>query len=242
MYKLARLGLFIMVISTLSGCGETTFDANNHVDSFIELGNNAPPETDTQLLFELWDVYLRGYVDHDGNVIEPDFAKLDGMNAEEILQELKNHVDYVQFEGFEMATIDDNGNYVNPAIYGSANSGTPSVDIEVRGNTVYLTAIEDAVDINDIVINRGNCRVKSSKLGKRISQDEYIRRKEADPSYFAIQIGQMSLASPGIYEYVKPFPVKMKFGQKFKWSTYRRCNIVEVTVADANGQWSWEFQ
>jgi hypothetical protein len=52
----------------------------------------------------------------------------------------------------------------------------------------------------------------------------------------------MGLYAPGIYEYIKPFPVKMKFGQKFKWSTYRRCNIVEVTVADANGQWTWEFQ
>ncbi|PHR67192.1 hypothetical protein [Alcanivorax sp.] len=241
MYKLARLGLFIMVISTLSGCGETTFDADNHVDSFIELANNAPPETDTQLLFELWDVYLRGYVDHDGNVIEPDFAKLDGMNAEEILQELKNHIDFVQFEGFEMATIDDDGNYVDPAIYGnggSPGSGHPSVDIRLNGRTVYLTAKEDEVTVHDVVFNRGNCGHGSFKAGRELTLKE---TKMVDLGKLNINM-VYNPATETFHEGASLFPASAKFGQKLTAKAEPGCNIIEVSVTDDNGTWTWEFQ
>lgn len=72
----SRISLVIMAIAALQGCGETTFDANNHVDSFIELSESATNEADKKLLYDLWSVYLRGYVDHDGNVIEPDLPSL----------------------------------------------------------------------------------------------------------------------------------------------------------------------
>jgi hypothetical protein len=236
----SRISLVIMAIAALQGCGETTFDANNHVDSFIELSESATNEADKKLLYDLWSIYLRGYVDHDGNVIEPDFAKLDGMNAEETLQELKNHIDYVQFEGFEYATVDDDGNYVDPAIYGnsgSSGSGQPSVDIKVTGRTVYLTAREDEVTVHDVVFNRGNCGHGAFKAGRELTLKE---TKMVDLGKLDIDMVYNS-ASETFHEGVSLFPASAKFGQKLKAKAERGCNIIEVSVTDDNGTWTWEF-
>ena len=237
----SRISLVIMAIAALQGCGETTFDANNHVDSFIELSESATNEVDKKLLYDLWSVYLRGYVDHGGNVIEPDFAKLDGMNAEEVLQELKNHIDFVQFEGFEYATVDDNGNYVDPAIYntgGSSSSGQPSVDIKVNGRTVYLTAREDEVTVHDVVFNRGNCGHGAFKAGRELTLKE---TKMVDLGKLDIDMVYNS-ASETFHEGVSLFPASAKFGQKLKAKAERGCNIIEVSVTDDHGTWTWEFQ
>lgn len=236
----SRISLIIMAIAALQGCGETTFDADNHVDSFIELSESAANEADKQLLYDLWDVYLRGYVDHNGNVVEPDFAKLDGMNAQETLQELKNHIDYVQFEGFEFATVDDNGNYVAPAIY---DRGNPSVDIEVYGKNIHLTAKEDKVTISDVVVNRGNCLLKSNKRGRKIPEDE-VKKLMAEGSKMNVTRvrNYNNLSGFDYYEYAKPFPATAKFGQKITRTALGNCNIVEVTVVDANGTWTWGFE
>lgn len=246
-HSLIKTIIISMAIFSLAGCGET-YDADNPTKSVSALKAELENQAAVAEFDELWGIYQRGYVNDQAEATGPDYSRFDGMNAEEMHKELREYVDWIDVSGMFIAppgyieSVETMGEDAALAQARAEAQGQPSVDIEVRGNTVYLTATEDTADINDIVINRGNCRIQSNKLGKRISRDEYAHRKEADPSYFAIQIGQMGLYAPGIYEYVKPFPVKMKFGQKFKWSTYRRCNIVEVTVTDANGQWTWEFQ
>ena len=228
-----RISLIIVAIATLQGCGETTFDSNNHVDSFINLTQSAPSEADKDLLNELWGIYLSGYVDHNGNIVEPDFAKLDGMNAEEMLQELKNYVDYVQFEGFEMATVDDDGNYVNPSDYGSSGGGAnnPTVGIEVYGNAIYFTSKVDKAQIKDVIVNRGNCTLHTPGWIIFESEEEYRKVKAKYPNDQSVKL----------HEQTRPVPFSAEFGKKIKRVTGKRCNIIEVTVVDNAGEWTWMF-
>lgn len=231
-----RISLTIVAIATLQGCGETTFDADKPSDSFTSLYNDIGDDGKKNMFAQLWDVYSRGYIDENGQTVLPDYAKLNGKTVDDMIPLLKDHVDFVQFEGFMLADGDD-------GVADEYATSDPTVELEVYGTKIYLTALNDNITVKDVIVNRGNCRIESTKRGRKIPEDEVKRLIKAGSKIPVIRVRNYNNVSGfDFYEQAKPFPVTAKFGQEIVRSAEKGCNIIEVTVVEESGTWTWSFE
>ena len=81
-------------------------------------------------------------------------------------------------------------------------------------NILEFTALENNLQINNIIVNKGNCETKLVD-----SQMAMLKRKPR-PSY----------------------PVTLQYGQATKaWTFMKGCNLREVTAETNQGDWTWNW-
>ena len=95
---------------------------------------------------------------------------------------------------------------------------TSPIDIEASTqngkNILELTALQDNLQINDIIVNRGNCKVQLS-----YSQLDLIQNKPRPR-----------------------FPITLKYGQSTQaWTYTKGCNLREATVQTNQDDWTWTW-
>ncbi|MEJ2633230.1 MAG: hypothetical protein P8011_15705 [Acidihalobacter sp.] len=84
---------------------------------------------------------------------------------------------------------------------------------DVHYTEVKVTATADAVTVENIVVNRGNCGIDNRSVA--IHGD--------------------------IASIVKALPKKLTFGQTVAVDVVGLCNVSEVTVVTNRGRWTYEF-
>lgn len=83
----------------LAGCSEPTYDSSNkitQVDSVVSMLNELSAEQRRDF-FQLYVLYLQPYENKDGNSVKPDLKKLQGMTTEEVMAELWEHYDALDY-------------------------------------------------------------------------------------------------------------------------------------------------
>ena len=81
-------------------------------------------------------------------------------------------------------------------------------------NILEFTALENNLQINNIIVNKGNCETKLV-----YSQMAMLKRKPRPR-----------------------FPVTLQYGQATKaWTFMKGCNLREVTAETNQGDWTWTW-
>ena len=106
------------------------------------------------------------------------------------------------------------------AIFSSSESDAATAPVDISAytqsgqNILELTALENDLKINNIIVNKGNCDAKLV-----YSQIQRIKNKPRPR-----------------------FPVTLQYGQTTKaWTLARGCNLREVTVETSQGDWTWNW-
>lgn len=242
--SLIKTIIMYMAIFSLAGCGET-YDADNPTESVNVLKTELENQAAVAEFDELWDIYQRGYVNDQAEATGPDYSRFDGMNAEEMHKELREYVDWIDVSGMFIAPpgyIDGLAGNSNKNTSQQQQQTTAPLSIEKQGS-LYFTAREDEVIIEDIIVDRGNCVVYHPRAwrSKPVSLGEKLALKKKGEITQTIPHGNV----PGAYLYYwyrKPFPVAVKFGKRIHRTVSSNCGAIEVTAVTDKGEWTWKTQ
>jgi hypothetical protein len=89
----------LFLVFFITACAESTYNSENtdtQVESFITLISETPKDQRKQF-FELYVAYLQPYQHPSGQTITPDLNKLHGMTAAQVMNELWEHYDMLDY-------------------------------------------------------------------------------------------------------------------------------------------------
>ena len=241
--SLVKTIIMYIAIFSLAGCG-ATYDEDNPTESVNALKAELENQAAAAEFDELWSIYQRGYVNDQAEATGPDYSRFDGMNAEEMHKELREYVDWIDVSGMFIAPpgyID--GLAGNNNQNDSQQPTSAPLSIEKQGNSLYFTAKEDEVIIEDIIVDRGNCVVYHPRAwgSKQVSLGESIALKQQGKIIQTLPDKYV----PGAYVYYlysKPFPTTVKFGKRIQRTVKSSCGAIEVTAVTDKGDWTWKTQ
>ena len=246
-HSLIKAIIISMAIFSLAGCGET-YDADNPTESVSALKAELENQAAVAEFDELWGIYQRGYVNDQAEATGPDYSRFDGMNAEEMHKELREYVDWIDVSGMFIAPpgyidgLAGNSNQ-NTSQQQQQQSTSAPLSIEKQGNSLYFTAKEDEVIIEDIIVDRGNCVVYHPRGwgSKHISREAALALRQQGKHIQTMPHDRV----PGAYVYYlysKPFPTTVKFGKRIERTVSSNCGAIEVKAITDKGEWTWETQ